>query len=69
MRGQANRPGMQAFRISSAGIEVFPAALVRDDAGTPPEVEGSRRTNARVAMGVPGLDQMPSNHTSKLKAA
>ena len=58
MRGQASRPGMQAFRISSAGIEVFPAALVRDDAGTPPEVEGSRRTNARVAMGVPGLDQM-----------
>lgn len=58
MRGQATRPGMQAFRISSAGIEVFPTALVRDDSGSTHEPEGSRRTKARVAMGVPGLDDM-----------
>jgi circadian clock protein KaiC len=58
MRGQANRPGMQTFRISSAGIEVFPAALVRDDTGATQEATGSRRTAARVAMGVPGLDDM-----------
>ncbi|MEJ1962284.1 MAG: ATPase domain-containing protein [Gammaproteobacteria bacterium] len=59
MRGQATRPGMQTFRISSAGIEVFPAALVRDDTG---EMEtaafGSRRTRARLSMGVPLLDEM-----------
>jgi circadian clock protein KaiC len=58
MRGQATRPGMQTFRISSAGIEVFPAALVRDDSGTTDQVPGSRRTNARLAIGVPGLDEM-----------
>src|ERR1700676_1030643 len=58
MRGQATRPGMQAYRISSAGIEVFPSALVRDDNGTPDERAGSRRTKTRVTMGVPGLDKM-----------
>jgi circadian clock protein KaiC len=58
MRGQATRPGMQTFRISGAGIELFPSALVRDDAGAAHEAAGSRRTKARLAMGVPGLDDM-----------
>jgi circadian clock protein KaiC len=63
MRGQATRPGMQTFRISSSGIEVFPAALVRDDTGVvlegvTREEGGSRRTKTRLAMGVPGLDEM-----------
>jgi circadian clock protein KaiC len=58
MRGQATRPGMQTFRISSVGIEVYPAALVRDDTGAVNEAAGSRRTKARLAMGVPGLDDM-----------
>jgi circadian clock protein KaiC len=58
MRGQATRPGMQTFRISGAGIELFPAALVRDDTGAAHEAAGSRRTKARLAMGVPGLDDM-----------
>jgi circadian clock protein KaiC len=58
MRGQASRPGMQAFRISGAGIEVFPSALLRDDNGAADERAGSRRTKTRVAMGVPGLDKM-----------
>jgi circadian clock protein KaiC len=58
MRGQATRPGMQTFRISAAGIELFPAALVRDDTGAAHEAEGSRRTKARLTMGVPGLDDM-----------
>jgi circadian clock protein KaiC len=58
MRGQATRPGMQTFRISSAGIEVFPTALVHDDTGVTQEAAGLRRTTARVAMGVPGLDEM-----------
>jgi circadian clock protein KaiC len=58
MRGQATRPGRQAFRISSAGIEVFPTALVHDDIGLTRGIEGSRRTNLRLAMGVPGLDDM-----------
>jgi circadian clock protein KaiC len=58
MRGQATRPGMQTFRISAAGIELFPTALVRDDTGAAHEAAGSRRTKARLAMGVPGLDDM-----------
>src|ERR1700692_1779751 len=58
MRGHATRPGMQTFRISSAGIELFPAALVRDDTGAAHEEAGSRRTRARLTMGVPGLDDM-----------
>jgi circadian clock protein KaiC len=58
MRGQATRPGMQTFRISGAGIELFPSALVRDDTGAAHDAAGSRRTKARLAMGVPGLDHM-----------
>ena len=58
MRGQGTRPGMQTFRISSSGIELFPAALVRDDTGAAHEAAGSRRTKSRLAMGVPGLDDM-----------
>ena len=58
MRGQATRPGLQAFRISSAGIEVFPSELVRDDNGAADEHAGSRRLKTRVTMGVPGLDKM-----------
>jgi len=58
MRGQASRPGMQTFRISEAGIEFFPSALVRDDTGAAHEAGGSRRTKARVATGVAGLDAM-----------
>ena len=58
MRGQATRPGLQAFRISGAGIEVFPSALLRDDNGASDERAGSRRLKTRVTMGVPGLDKM-----------
>jgi circadian clock protein KaiC len=56
MRGQESRPGMQAFRISSSGIEVFPSALVRDDAMASPERARSSSTEPRVTMGVPLLD-------------
>ena len=58
MRGQATRPGMQTFRISAAGIELFPPALVRDDTGAAHEAADSRRTKARLTMGVPELDDM-----------
>jgi circadian clock protein KaiC len=58
IRGQPTRPGMQTFRISAAGIEVFPSALVSDDSSATLEPSGSRRTKIRVPMGVPGLDEM-----------
>jgi circadian clock protein KaiC len=58
MRGQATRPGMHTFRISNAGIEVFPTAVVRDDTGASSGAYKSPRSKARLAMGVPRLDEM-----------
>jgi circadian clock protein KaiC len=57
MRGISSRPGRQTFRISRAGIEVFPAALVHDDA-TEDGPRASRRSSRRLTTGVPGLDDM-----------
>jgi len=54
LRGQATLPGLHSFRITNAGINVFPpasAALV--DAGEPDNAEV-----IRVPMGVPRLDEM-----------
>ena len=58
MRGQATRPGMHTFRITGDGIEVFPAAIIRDDTGARQEASGSLTGKTRLAMGVPGLDDM-----------
>jgi circadian clock protein KaiC len=58
MRGQATRPGRQTFRISDAGIEVFPTALVHDDAGRASGAPRGRHPRARLTMGVPELDAM-----------
>ncbi|MHB8120763.1 MAG: ATPase domain-containing protein [Desulfuromonadaceae bacterium] len=58
MRGQATRPGMHTFRISSAGIEVFPAAIVHGDTGNTQDTPGAVRSKKRVTMGVPHLDDM-----------
>jgi circadian clock protein KaiC len=58
MRGQATRPGMHTFRITSSGIEVFPAALVRDDSGVPHDLVRLHASELRLTMGVPLLDAM-----------
>lgn len=58
MRGQATRPGMHTFRISSAGIEVFPAAIVHDDTGNTQDTSKTLRSKKRLTMGVPHLDDM-----------
>lgn len=58
MRGQATLPGMHTFRISNNGINVFPAALVRDDSGNAGQPPVPPRSAARLSMGVPGLDEM-----------
>ena len=57
MRGQAQAPGLHTFRIGHEGIRVFPRAIVKEVKVLD---EASRKTPAvrRVAMGVPGLDQM-----------
>jgi circadian clock protein KaiC len=58
MRGQATSPSIHTFRITGDGIEVFPATVVRDDTGAPTQVDRPPRSDARLAMGVPGLDEM-----------
>lgn len=51
VRGQAAMPGLHTFRISDGGLQVFPRI---------PEQQLRRRTptRARIATGVPGLDDM-----------
>ena len=51
MRGQAQAPGLHTFRINDQGIQVFPRAIIQQDAKV-------STGEARVAMGVPGLDEM-----------
>ena len=58
MRGQATSPGVHTFRITGKGIEVFPSATVRDDAGVTSSFDQPTRSRARLSMGVPGLDAM-----------
>jgi circadian clock protein KaiC len=58
MRGASSRPGRQTFRISNRGIEVFPAALIPDSQETTQAPSESRPVRSRLAMGVPGLDDM-----------
>ncbi|MHB8057547.1 MAG: ATPase domain-containing protein [Desulfuromonadaceae bacterium] len=58
MRGQAIRPGRHTFRITSAGIEIFPAALINDDNVTSPTLSGSSRSKTRLTTGIPHLDDM-----------
>ena len=68
MRGQATLQGRHAFRISSDGINVFPATIVQKG---PVDVEGGSKallSQKRVAIGVPRLDAMlggglPSGHS------
>ena len=58
MRGQATHPGMHTFRITRAGIVVFPAAVVRDDTGATSKTSESLCSKVRLSMGVPRLDDM-----------
>ena len=53
-RGQETLPGMHIFRITDAGLQVFPRML-----GQNPE-KNQKRTGRRLSMGVPELDEMMS---------
>lgn len=55
MRGQAQAPGLHTFRISAAGLHVFPRAIVQSGGLTGSETSTG---DARVPMGIPGLDDM-----------
>lgn len=58
MRGQSTRPGMHTFRITNDGIAVYPVTLVLDDTIGAPGIVDVLRSNKRLAMGVPRLDEM-----------
>jgi len=58
MRGQATSPGVHTFRITSKGIEIFPSAIIRDDTRAKTESSEILRSQARLSMGVPRLDEM-----------
>ena len=58
MRGQASSPGMQTFRITDAGIEIFPPAHINDDPAPSHVAIKERQPETRLAMGVPRLDKM-----------
>ncbi|MDP2031488.1 MAG: ATPase domain-containing protein [Thiobacillus sp.] len=57
MRGQAQAPGLHTFRISDAGLHVFPRAIVQPGAAIGSPIETSTGEE-RVSMGIPGLDEM-----------
>jgi circadian clock protein KaiC len=54
MRGQATSPGVHTFRITASGLRIFPAAGVPSEPGA----LGTRCSEQRLAMGVPGLDDL-----------
>ena len=54
MRGQAQRPGLHAFRISQDGVEVFPRTLLPAERTADVRLPGDHR----LTMGVPLLDEM-----------
>ncbi len=59
MRGQATSPGAHTFRISNAGLQVFPTAAIQvDSPRADRSAEPPRRSSKRLTMGVPGLDEM-----------
>jgi len=57
MRGQSQATGLHTFRISDAGIQIFPRAIIKagTDIDSPVAASGPGK---RVAIGVPGLDEM-----------
>jgi len=57
IRGQAQAPGLHTFRIDRDGIRVFPRAIVKDGTWAPSTTKISTQ-EARISMGVPGLDEM-----------
>ena len=54
MRGQATLSGLHTFRITQAGIRVFPPA----EASAQSKITVAAGTAHRLAVGVPGLDEM-----------
>lgn len=58
MRGQASSPVIHSFQITGTGIEIFPAAAIHGDSTTIQKTAEWPHNKARLAMGVPQLDEM-----------
>lgn len=59
MRGQAPIPGLHTFRITDAGIQVFPRVILGSEAPSPATAERETRTpRERLSIGIPELDVM-----------
>ena len=56
MRGQQQRPGLHAFRIARAGLEIFPRILPAT--GTDRRRAAHADARRRLSSGVPVLDEM-----------
>ncbi len=56
MRGQAQLPGLHTFRITGAGVQTFPRAIVGAAIASQPAA--TAEPVARMCMGVPRLDEM-----------
>lgn len=56
IRGQAQTPGWHTFRITDAGVQVFPRAILGPAATGGEAIEAS--TDIRLTMGMPILDDM-----------
>jgi circadian clock protein KaiC len=58
-RGQASIPGLHTFRITGAGIQVFPRVIVgAEEKPEPVSPGGRRRPQPRVSTGIKPLDEM-----------
>ncbi|MEO8598977.1 MAG: ATPase domain-containing protein [bacterium] len=54
MRGQAQAPGLHTFRINDDGVQIFPRAIITEEAVSDPVLSGGQR----IAMGIPDMDDM-----------
>lgn len=58
MRGQSTSPGMHTFRITSDGLEIFPAAVIKDYPEVYKKPANRSQNDKRLSMGIPILDEM-----------
>jgi circadian clock protein KaiC len=58
MRGQGTVSGLHTFRISAAGLRVFPRAIVAEEVIPTRAARKSPVIEARLSVGVPALDEM-----------
>lgn len=58
MRGQPTSPGMHTFRITQAGLEVFPATVAQENQPAYSQSSQIIKSKNRLSMGIAQLDEM-----------